>query len=94
MRGPPICLRELTAEEASAVERGMPGTTRKDHQAARLIAIRLRYCINTHLEDQGIATPAQIGAATGLPAASLPPKTLYANRSLTAPGFVPRAYVR
>ncbi len=33
----------------------------------RLIAIRLRYCINTHLEDQGIATPAAIGAATGLP---------------------------
>jgi hypothetical protein len=47
----------------------MPGTTRKDHQADRLRAIRLRYCINTHLEDQGIRTPAAIGAATGLPAA-------------------------
>jgi hypothetical protein len=46
----------------------MPGTSRKEHQAAWLQAIRLRYCINTHLEDQGIATPAQIATATGLPA--------------------------
>jgi hypothetical protein len=46
----------------------MPGTT-KDHQAERLQAIRLRYSINTHLEDRGIATSAAIGAATGLPAA-------------------------
>jgi hypothetical protein len=46
----------------------MPGTTRKDHQVDPLIAIRLRYCINLHLEDQGISTPAAIGAATGLPA--------------------------
>jgi hypothetical protein len=37
-------------------------------QADRLIAIRLRYTINTHLEDQGTATPAQIGAVLGLPA--------------------------
>jgi hypothetical protein len=47
----------------------MSGKTRRDHQADRLVAIRLRYCINTHLEDQGISTPAAIGAATGLPAA-------------------------
>jgi hypothetical protein len=47
---------------------GSPGTT-KDHQAERLQAIRLRYSINTHLEDRGIATSAAIGAATGLPAA-------------------------
>ena len=46
----------------------MPGTTKQDHQAERLQAIRLRYSINTHLEDQGLATPAAIGAATGLPA--------------------------
>jgi hypothetical protein len=46
----------------------MPGTTKQDHQAERLQAIRLRYSINTHLEDQGVATPAAIGAATGLPA--------------------------
>src|SRR3954463_11682686 len=45
---------------------GMPGTTKQDHQAERLQAIRLRYTINTHLEDQGVVTPAAIGAATGL----------------------------
>jgi hypothetical protein len=38
-------------------------------QAERLQAIRLRYTINTHLEDQGFATPAAIGAAAGLPPA-------------------------
>lgn len=38
-------------------------------QAERLMAIRLRYTINTHLEDQGITTPAAIGAAAGLPGA-------------------------
>ena len=37
-------------------------------QADRLAAIRLRYTINTHLEDQGLTTPAAIGAAVGLPA--------------------------
>jgi hypothetical protein len=42
---------------------------RREHQAARLQAIRLRYCINTHLEDQDLTTPAAISAATGLPAA-------------------------
>ena len=45
----------------------MPATARKEHQADRLLAIRLRYCINTRLEDQGLTTPAAIGAATGLP---------------------------
>ena len=34
-------------------------------QAERLMAIRLRYTINTHLEDQGITAPAAIGAAAG-----------------------------
>jgi hypothetical protein len=38
-------------------------------QAERLMAIRLRYTINTHLEDQGVTAPAAIGAAAGLPAA-------------------------
>ena len=38
-------------------------------QAERLMAIRLRYTINTHLEDHGITAPAAIGAAAGLPAA-------------------------
>ena len=47
----------------------MPGSVKREHQAERLQAIRLRYAINTHLEDQGIRTPAAIGAATGLPAA-------------------------
>ena len=35
----------------------------------RLMAIGLRYTVNTHLEDQGITTPAAIGAAASLPAA-------------------------
>jgi hypothetical protein len=38
-------------------------------QAERLVAIRLRYTINTHLKDQGVTTPAATGAAVGLPAA-------------------------
>ena len=45
----------------------MPGTTKKDHQTERLQAIRLRYSINTHLEDCGITMQASIGATTGLP---------------------------
>jgi hypothetical protein len=61
----------------------MPGTTKQDHQAERLQAIRLRYSINTHLEDQGLATPAAIGAATSLPAAE-------AVRLLTRPPAVAR----
>ena len=38
-------------------------------QADRLIAIRLSYSINTHLDDQGITTPSDIARAVGLPAA-------------------------
>ncbi len=38
-------------------------------QAERLVAIRLRYCINTRLEDSGLTAPAQIGTAIGLPPA-------------------------
>ncbi|TDH60102.1 hypothetical protein E2C06_23975 [Dankookia rubra] len=38
-------------------------------QADRLIAIRLRYRINTYLEDMGVTTPVAIGAAVGMPAA-------------------------
>ena len=44
----------------------MPGTTKKEHQVDRLRAIRLRYVINTHLDDRGLTTPAAIGAAVGL----------------------------
>ena len=47
----------------------MPGTRRNEHQAARLIAIRLRYCINTHLDEQGLTAPPDIAQAVGLPAA-------------------------
>ena len=36
----------------------MPGTTKKNHQTERLQAIRLRYSINTHLEDCGITMQA------------------------------------
>jgi hypothetical protein len=35
-------------------------------QAERLMAIRLRYTINSHLEDCGITTPAAVSAAIGL----------------------------
>ena len=38
-------------------------------QADKLAAIRLRYCINTHLDDQGITAPPDIARAVGLPAA-------------------------
>jgi hypothetical protein len=37
-------------------------------QADRLIAIRLRYTINTHLEDRGITAPSDIARAVGMPA--------------------------
>jgi hypothetical protein len=38
-------------------------------QAERLAAIRLRYAINTRLDEQGIATLAGLARATDLPAA-------------------------
>jgi hypothetical protein len=38
-------------------------------QAERLMAIRLRYTINSHLKDCGVTTPAAVGAATGQSAA-------------------------
>ena len=41
----------------------------RERRAERLMAIRLRYTINTHLDDRGLATPAQVGAALGLPPA-------------------------
>ena len=51
----------------------MPDHEKRLEQARRraegLAAIRLRYCINTHLDDQGIATPASLAQATGLTAA-------------------------
>ena len=60
----------------------MPITTRKAHQAERLVTIRLRYCINSHLDDRGITTPAAIGAAVGMPAAEV---VLLMWTRLTAP---------
>jgi hypothetical protein len=47
----------------------MPGTTKKAHQAERLLAIRLRYCINTHLDEQGLTAAPDIARAVGLPQA-------------------------
>lgn len=38
-------------------------------QAERLLGIRLRYIINTNLDDRASTTPAAISAAIGLPAA-------------------------
>ena len=48
---------------------GMPGTTRKTQQTERLLAIRLRYCINTHLDEQGLTAAPDIAQAVGLPQA-------------------------
>jgi hypothetical protein len=47
----------------------MPEITRKAHQAERLVAIRLRYCINTHLDERGLTVPPDIARAVGLPPA-------------------------
>ena len=49
-----------------AVQEAGRTTGKEQRRAERLAAIRLRYAINTHLEDQGIATSAAIGAAAGL----------------------------
>jgi hypothetical protein len=38
-------------------------------QMDRLATIRLRYTINTHLDDQGITAPSDIARAVGLPVA-------------------------
>jgi hypothetical protein len=46
----------------------MPASTKKEHQAERLIAIRLRYCINTHLDELGLTAAPDIARAVGLPA--------------------------
>jgi hypothetical protein len=48
---------------------GRPGSVKRAHQAARLQAIRLHTCSNTHLEEQGVTAPASIAQATGLSAA-------------------------
>ena len=45
-------------------------------QADRLAAIRLRYTIKTHLDDQGISTPADIARVAGLPTDAVPSATL------------------
>lgn len=42
---------------------------RRRRTADRLKTIRLRMAIGRELEDRGITTPAEIGAALGLPAA-------------------------
>ena len=53
---PPAKLK-ITAEE------------RRIRHADRLATIRLRMAIYRYLDDQGITTPAAIGAAIGMPAA-------------------------
>lgn len=37
--------------------------------AERLATIRLRFSINTHLDERGLTRPAEIGEAVGMPAA-------------------------
>jgi hypothetical protein len=46
----------------------MTGATTKAQQAERLAAIRLRFCINTHLDDRGLTAAPDIARAVGLPA--------------------------
>jgi hypothetical protein len=41
---------------------------RRARQADRLTTIRLRMAIGRELDDRGITTPAEIGAAIGMPA--------------------------
>src|SRR6476661_5426193 len=57
MSPPPPAKNKLSAEE------------RRARQADRLTTIRLRMLIGRELEDRGITTPAEIGAAIGMPAA-------------------------
>ncbi len=38
------------------------------YHADRLSAIRLRFSINSHLDDRGLTRPAEIGSALALPA--------------------------
>ena len=42
---------------------------RRARQADRLVALRLRMAVGRELDERGIAGPAAIGAALGLPAA-------------------------
>ncbi len=48
----------------------LPAAERKSRQADRLTTIRLRMAIWRVLDDQGISSPAEVGAALGLPAAA------------------------
>jgi hypothetical protein len=45
----------------------MAGNARREKQAERLRAIRLRTCINTHFDAQGLTTLPDIARAVGLP---------------------------
>ena len=54
---PPAPPKQLSAEE------------RRARQADRLTTIRLRMAIGRELDDRGITTPADIGAALGMPPA-------------------------
>ena len=54
---PPAPPKQLSAEE------------RRARQADRLTTIRLRMAIGRELDDRGITTPADIGAALGMSAA-------------------------
>ena len=47
----------------------MSAEERRVREADRLRSIRLRMAIGRELDDRGITTPAEIGAALGMPAA-------------------------
>ena len=57
--------QECHTEQLSARER-------RARQEDRLAALRLRMAIGRELDERGIADPAAIGAALGLPAAERP----------------------
>ena len=44
----------------------MAGNAKRENQAERLRAIRLRYCINTYLDAQGLTTPPDVAQVVGL----------------------------
>ena len=61
MSGPDLPSSPPTKPKLSAAER-------RARQADRLTTIRLRMAIYRVLDDQGITSPAEVGAALGMPA--------------------------
>jgi hypothetical protein len=70
-----VLLESLAAAQDTATNQippAKPKITPEEHQrraADRLRTIRLRMDIGLEMDDRGISTPAEIGAALGMPAA-------------------------